>query len=93
MKPRHKVADILLGFIIAAIFLCAGLFMLIRNLVASGVNSRNNQFTGFDGWFLLLFGIIFLAVSYFSLSPFSPMREFFEGNKRKGKSDKESRKK
>lgn len=85
MKPRIKISTVLFQFAIAIVFIGSGIFMLIRNLVIGGVYARTNQITGFGGWFLILFGLVFLVVAYFSLSPFSPIREFFEGDKSKRK--------
>jgi amino acid transporter len=91
MKPRIKISSALFQFVIAIVFMGSGIFMLIRNLVVGGVYARTNQTSGFGGWFLMLFGLVFLVVAYFSLSPFSRMREFFEGNKSKGKSGRGSK--
>ena len=45
--------------------------------------------TAAGGHYLILFGIIFLLLSYVTLSPFSNIRAFFEGRKSiKKKKDK-----
>ena len=90
MKPRHKISDVLFQFVIAILFLGAGAFMLIRKLIVVGLRGRDNQPTGFGGEYLIFAGVIFLVVAYFSLSPFSPIREFLEGKRQKNKSNKKS---
>jgi len=63
--------------------------MMVYKLVAVGVNSRTLSPSGVGGELLILVGLIFLVVAYYSLSPFSKIRQFLEGdlknrNKKKG---------
>ncbi len=72
------------GFLLAIYFIAGGLIMLRDDLVAFSVNSRTLSPSGFGGHLLILVGLIFLVVAYFSLSPFGKIRRFFEGDERKG---------
>lgn len=80
MKPKTKLSDVFFQFIVALMLILSGVFLLIKKLVVGGIYSRNNQETGFGGWLLILFGVILLVVAYYTLSPFSKIRQFFEGN-------------
>lgn len=64
---------------LAILFVTLGIIMAIKNQVVVGINSRTMQFSAVGGYLLIFVGIIFLAVSYFSLSPFGKIRRFFEG--------------
>ena len=68
----------------AIYFIAGGVIMLRDDLVAFGVNSRTLSSSGFGGHLLILAGLIFLVVAYFSLSPFGKIRRFFERGLRKG---------
>jgi hypothetical protein len=65
--------------ILALLFIVGGVAMLVKDQVAVGINSRTTQFSAVGGFLLIFIGIIFLIVSYYSLSPNSKIREFFEG--------------
>lgn len=64
-----------------------GLYLTINNLVIVGMSSRTLQPTAKGGELFILVGLIFLVVTYYSISPFSRLRQFIEGktgiNKRK----------
>lgn len=75
----------------ALLFIIGGIIMIAKDLVAFGVNSRTQMLSGFGGHLLILIGSIFMVVAYYSLSPFSRIRRFFEGgleNEKKNKKDK-----
>lgn len=85
MKKKSSVPTFTL--ILSLLFIAMGVTMIAKNLVAVGINSRTLQPSGFGGALLILIGIIFLIVSYFSLSPFSKIRQFFEGKVGKGENN------
>ena len=89
MKQKTDLSDIVVDLIFAASFILSGVYLLVNRLVVGGTYARNNQVTGFGGWFLILFGVIFLIIAYYSLSPFSKIRQFFE-RKSKTKQDKDN---
>lgn len=91
MKKGSKGYIIPLAY--AALFIIGGIFMIVKNLVAFGVNSRTLSPSGFGGHLLILIGCIFLVVAYYSLSPFSKVRRFFEGDSGKEKRNKKDSKK
>ncbi|WOK09627.1 hypothetical protein RT717_13355 [Imperialibacter roseus] len=76
------------AFLLVATCITAyGIWMIVTNRVAAGSHSKTLQPTGFGGHLLLFLGVVFYIVAYFSLSPFSKLREFLEGGwrgKRKG---------
>ncbi|SFF99480.1 hypothetical protein [Pontibacter chinhatensis] len=85
---KDKVGSISL-FMLAVVLIIWGIMMIVYNLVAVGVNSRTLSPSGFGGELLILLGLILLVVAYYSLSPFSKIRQFLEGdlknrNKKKG---------
>lgn len=74
---------------LAVVSIIWGIKMIVYNLVVVGVNSRTLSSSGFGGELLILLGLILLVVAYYSLSPFSKIRQFLEGdlknrNKKKG---------
>ncbi len=73
MKPNYLFV---FPLIVSILFILMGGAMIAKGLVAHGVNSRTLMKTGFDGFYLMFFGIIFLLIIYFSLSPFSRIRNF-----------------
>lgn len=77
MKTDHwNYIPTLVGGVLLIIW---GIIMLVNDLVGYGVHYLTQQFTAGGGWLLILIGLILLGVSYFSLSPFSKIRKFFEG--------------
>jgi hypothetical protein len=76
MKAKNNCV----GFFFAIVFIVAGITMISKNLVAAGVNSRTQSLSGFGGHLLILIGFIFLVVGYYGLSPYSKVRQFFEGS-------------
>lgn len=59
--------------------------MIAKNLYAYNVRARYGSYSATGGHLIILVGIIFLIVSYFSLSPFSKIRKFFEGGVKRSK--------
>jgi len=78
--------DTIASFLLGAMSIVTGVVMVINHIVVAGINSRTLQYSGFGGYLLILVGIIFLIISYYSLSPYSKIRRFF--NKRKKRSQK-----
>jgi hypothetical protein len=48
--------------------------MLVNNLSVYGINRRTLMVSGYGGHLIILIGIISLIVTYYSLSPFSKIR-------------------
>lgn len=74
---------------LAVVLIICGIKMIVYKLGAVGVNSRTLAPSGFGGELLILLGLILLVVAYYSLSPFSKIRQFLKGdlknrNKKKG---------
>ena len=87
MKSKGNLESILVSLGFSLFFLVVGIKMIVEDKVAVGYN-RALQPSGFGGHLLILAGIISLVVTYFSLSPFGKVRQFFEGRVRVKKKDK-----
>ena len=59
---------------VSILLLLTGGVMLVKNLSVYGINRRTLMVSGYGGHLIILIGIIFLIVSYHSLSPFSKVR-------------------
>lgn len=71
---------------VSVLFILLGGAMIVKGLVAYGVNSRTLKMSGLGGHLFILIGVIFLIVTYYSLSPFSRIRNIdFNFFKRKRK--------
>ena len=71
---------------VSVFFILMGGAMVVKGLVAYGVNSRTLKMSGLGGHLFILIGVIFLIVTYYSLSPFSRIRNInFNIFKRKRK--------
>lgn len=61
--------------------------MLVNNLSVYGINRRTLMVSGYGGHLIILIGIISLIVTYYSLSPFSKVRNidfnFFNRRRRR----------
>jgi hypothetical protein len=64
---------------LSLLFIGVGLYLLIGNLIIVGTDARYPQPTANGGEMFLIVGLIFLIVTYFSLSPFSRLRQCIEG--------------
>ena len=64
----------LMPFIASVVCFFMGARMIANGLVAMGVNSRTKMISGFGGHLSILIGIIGLVVTYYSISPFSKLR-------------------
>lgn len=85
MKHKTKFMDVFPIFLLAMVFILAGVFMITNKMVAIGINSRTLQRSGLGGGLLIFIGFIFLVVAYYSFSPFSKVRNMFEKGKNKKK--------
>ena len=74
-------------FAYAIIFTGFGIYLIIRNKYTIGIDHLTQKGTATSGHYFLLFGLIFFVVAYFTLSPYSKVRGFFE-NRRKTKKKK-----
>ncbi|NEM97516.1 hypothetical protein [Pontibacter burrus] len=78
MKFKSDHSGVFLFLSLSLLFIISGALMIINGAVAYGINSRTLMPTGFGGHYLILGGLIFLVVAYFSLPPFGKIRRFFE---------------
>ena len=76
---------------ISLFFLTIGIRMLVKNIVTVG-KSWNMEGSVLGGPIFIFLGLIFLFVFYTSLSPFSRIRQFFEGRTSKNQKTKNARK-
>src|SRR5688572_12700589 len=65
--------------ILSLLFIGVGLYLLMGNLIVVGTDARYPQATANGGEIFLIVGLIFLIVTYFTLSPFSRLRQLIEG--------------
>lgn len=78
-------------FFFAVFFIGCGIAMIVKDLAAIGINSRTQSLSGFGGQLLILIGFIFLVVGYYGLSPYSKVRQFFEGGYIRKKESREKK--
>nr|MBI1229205.1 hypothetical protein [Cytophagales bacterium] len=64
----------LFPLIMSIMFILMGGAMIAKGMVGIGINSRTKMVSGYGGHLLVLAGIIFLVVTYYSISPFSKVR-------------------
>ncbi len=74
-------------FAFSLLWIIYGINFLIEDKAIIG-RHRDLSINIIGGWLLLLIGIIFLYVTYHSLSPFGRFRRFIEGGKTKKKTGK-----
>lgn len=86
-KDANHLFIILL--IVSIMLLLLGGLMIVKNISVYGTNRRTLMVSGYGGHLLILIGIISLIVTYYSLSPFSKVRNLdfnFFRKKKKGNS-------
>ncbi len=66
----------------------SGILMIVNDRASIGRDGLTQQLTAGGGPLLIFMGIIFLVVTYFSLSPFNRVRQFFNGSARAKKQNK-----
>jgi NhaP-type Na+/H+ or K+/H+ antiporter len=74
-----KFFEVLGFFVLSTIFILIGIYMSMNNIAIIGTK-RNLELNVVGGSSIIFVGLIFLYVSYHSLSPFSKFRSFFEEN-------------
>ncbi len=72
-------------FLMGSLLLIAGILMLAYDIHKVGQHYLTQQQTAVGGLFVIFVSLVILLVGYFSLSPFSKLREFFEGTSSKRK--------
>ncbi|WP_158858911.1 hypothetical protein [Lunatibacter salilacus] len=70
----NKNETFVFPLIMSIMFILIGGAMILKGMVGIGVNSRTKMVSGYGGHLLILAGIIFLVVTYYSISPFSKFR-------------------
>ncbi|WP_188500032.1 hypothetical protein [Pontibacter amylolyticus] len=85
MKFKTNKSDFINTLIAAIVLLVSGVWMILTDKVAVGVHSKTLSVSGYGGHLLILVSLIFFYVAYHCLSPFSKIRRFFEGRRRKKK--------
>lgn len=84
---KSRFLNVTERFLPIALMICFLIYMLVRGLAVAGVSGRALQKTGFGGHLVIFLGVVFLVVAYYSLSPFSKVRRFFEGGLKRRKKD------
>lgn len=91
IKEKAKPYTVLFipSLLISVMLIFFGIYLIVNNLVMTGRNWRTLQPTAKGGELYILFGVVFLVVAYFNLSPFNRLRQYVEGKSKrdKGKSD------
>ncbi len=64
----------LFPLIMSILFILMGGAMIVKGMVGVGINTRTKMVSGTGGHWLILAGIIFFVVTYYSISPFSKIR-------------------
>lgn len=71
--------------LLSMLLIIPGVIMIIKKMVGVGFRAMYAKNSGAGGELFIFVGIIFLVVTYFSISPFSKLRQFFEGSTRRKK--------
>ena len=72
--------DALFYFVIGIIQIALGVLMILENVSIVGRDYLTQEGTVTSGYFLISVGLLIIWVGYYSLSPFSKIRKFIEGN-------------
>ena len=78
MKVKEDIWTSIAVFLGAIISISFGIWMIYNDKVGIGTHGLSQQQTGSGGELLILIGILFLVVTYFTLSPFSLIRKFID---------------
>jgi len=65
-------------FIIGCLLILTGIYMLINDVIGVGRHYLTQQPSVLGGWLVIFVGVLILVIGYFSLSPFSKIRNFFK---------------
>lgn len=72
-------------FIFGFLFLFTGIIMLVFDTSKVGQHYLTQQQAAVGGYFVIFVSLVLFGTGYFCLSPFSRLREFVEGTRRKRK--------
>jgi hypothetical protein len=70
---------------IGFLFVLAGILMLVFDIVKVGKHYLTQQQGTIGGTIIIFLGLLTFLIGYFNLSPFSKIREFFEGGRKSKK--------
>ena len=79
-----KYGDIF-WFIISLLLILMGIYLIVEDKAILSRNQRFQKDTVYGGYFLIILGAIFSLVWFYTISPFSSFRKFFEGGKKQKK--------
>ena len=82
MKNYKGNGLVFLFLITGVLLISTGALMLFFDIVNVGRSLLTQQQGTIGGTIVIFAGLLILIVGYFSLSPFSKIREFFEGKSR-----------
>ncbi|MDH5608159.1 MAG: hypothetical protein OEY56_01660 [Cyclobacteriaceae bacterium] len=86
MSPiKKKESGEIIYLLVGIMLITLGVFMISKGLVVGGFDYLAQQPTAYGGSLLIVVGIVFLVVYYYTLSPFGKVRRFFENSKNKKK--------
>ena len=80
---KHNSFESFLYFFFGLLLLAVGVIMLVFDIQKVGQHYLTQQQSAVGGGFVIFVSIVIFIVAYYSLSPFSKIREFIEGNKSK----------
>ncbi len=85
MTHKPKLSDSLPTLVLGVGFVCWGVVMIAKGQVVVGTSSRTLQTNAYGGHLLIFFGVVFLYITWASLSPYSKIKRFFERRRKKRK--------
>lgn len=88
-KNKSESKDYPIGLIFGILFIAIGLAWVIKGFYGVGISSWTMKYTATGGELFIFVGLIFLYVSYHSISPYSKYRKFFEGRKKRKNGNRE----
>ena len=81
-KNRKKYGDLFYLFISLSLLLLG--FVLVKmNKSILAIDGYTQQVTGYDGWLIIFLSAIIFVVYYYTIDPFSPLRNI--RNKKRGR--------
>ena len=83
-KHKNRIGfDTFLYFFFGISFLVIGVIMVVFDIHKVGRHNLTTQQTALGGGFVIFISLVCFYVGYYFLTPFSKIREFIEGTKRK----------
>ncbi|MEQ9304841.1 MAG: hypothetical protein RJQ14_13115 [Marinoscillum sp.] len=76
MNKEKRNWDFIFYFSISILLLLCGIYLMIAGKVIAGIDGLTQQFSTTGGELIILMAVIFMVVSYNTLSPFGPIRTF-----------------